>query len=85
MPSGDTVAILTDLDERVLSLKKRLYRKYNLNASGISLYCRRHKMKDLKILADYGVANDNVMLEVELRDEGPFLTGKMAIIFSYFM
>ena len=85
MPSGDTVAILTDLDERVLSLKKRLYRKYNLNASDISLYCRQHKMKDLKILADYGVANDNVMLEVELKDEGPFLKGKMAIIFSYFM
>ena len=41
-------------------------------------------MKDLKILADYGVANDNVMLEVELKDEGPFLKGKMAII-SYFM
>lgn len=67
MPFKNTIEILTDLDEKVVKLRRRLCQSDERlqGASDASLIFKKVIMDDHKILADYAVY-DNAMLELTL-------------------
>ena len=61
MPSGDMVTLLSDSDEPLCSVKKKLSRKCKFNISDIKLIYDQLEMDDHKVLAEYGIYDDTTL------------------------
>ena len=61
MPSGDIFTLLSDSDEPLHSLKKKLSRRCKFNLSDIKLIYNQLEMDDHKLLAEYGIYDDTTL------------------------
>ena len=61
MPSGDIFTLLSNSNEPLCSLKKKLSRRCKFNVSDMKLIYDRLEMDDHKVLAEYGVYDDTTL------------------------
>ena len=61
MPSGDMVTLLSDSDEPLCSVKKKLSRRCKFNVSDMKLIYDQLEMDDHKVLAEYGIYDDTTL------------------------
>ena len=82
MPSGDIFTLLSDSDEPLCSLKKKLSRRCKCNVSDMKLIYDRLEMDDHKVLAEYGVYDDTT-LELSLGKYNSHYYYEYIVLLSY--